>query len=71
MRVAEPRLEAADQRFIDQDRVEVHRDFRDPDAMTLGRDAGMQVGQRLLIREPFGLRHETLDQVAARDRCGR
>ena len=63
MSVAEPGLEPADQRFVDQERIEVHRHLGDPDPLTLGRDAGMQVGQGLLIREPFGLRHETLDEL--------
>ena len=47
MSLAEPRLEPADERLVDQDGVEIHRHLGNTDAVTLGRDAGMQVGQRL------------------------
>ena len=63
VRFAEPRLEPSGQSLIDEDRVEIHGNFRDADAVTLGRDAGMQVGQRLRVREPRGFRHEPLDQL--------
>ena len=50
MRLAEPRLEPADERFVGEDRIEIHRHLGDADAVTPGRDAGMQVGQRLRVR---------------------
>ena len=52
MRVAEPRLKAAGQRLIGQQRVEIHRHLGHADALALGRDAGMQIGQRLRVIEP-------------------
>ena len=63
MRLAEPRLEPADERLVDQDRVEIHRHLGDADAVAPGRDAGMQIGQRLRVREPCGFRHEALDEL--------
>ena len=38
------------------------RGFGNADALPAGRDAGMQVSQRLGIIEPLGLRHKALDQ---------
>ena len=52
MRVAEPRLEAAGQRLIGQQRVEMHRHLGHADALALGRDGRMQIGQRLGVIEP-------------------
>src|SRR6516164_5499167 len=63
MRIAEPRVEPAGECLVDQDGVEIHRHFGDADAMASGRNAGMQVGQRLLVREPNGFRHESLDEL--------
>ena len=63
VRLAEPRLEPAGECLVDQDGVEIHRHFGNTDAMAPGRDAGMQVGQRLLIREPCRLRHEAFDEL--------
>ena len=71
MRAAEPRLEAAGQVLVGQDGVEMHRRFGHAHALAAGRDAGMQIGQRLGVIEPGGLGHEALDQRAARGRCGR
>ena len=50
MRVAQHRLEAAGQWLIGEHRVEMHRDFGHSDALPLGRDRRVQVGQRLLRR---------------------
>ena len=62
MRAAELGFEAAGQLLIHQDGVEMHRGFGNAHALTPGRDAGMQVSQRFRVIEPFGLRHEALDQ---------
>ena len=62
MRAAEPRLEPAGQILVDQDGVEMHRRLGHAHALAAGRDAGMQVGQRLGIIEPLGLGHEAFDQ---------
>ena len=74
MGAAEPRLEPAGQVLVDQDRVEVHRRLGHAHALAPGRDAGMQVGQRLGIIEPVGFGHEALDQrehpVGAVDEAG-
>ena len=62
MRAAEPWLEAARQVLVDQDGVEIHRRLGHAHALATGRDAGMQVGQRLAVIEPVGFRHEAFDQ---------
>ena len=61
--VAQHRLEPARQRLIGQQRVEIHGNLGDTDAMALGRDASMQVGQGLAVIEPPALRHEPFDQL--------
>ena len=63
VRLAEPGLQSADERLVDQDGIEVHRDFGNADAVAPGRDAGMQVGQRLRVREPSGFWYETFDEL--------
>ena len=62
MRPAEPRFEPAGEVLIDQDGVEVHGRFGHAHALAAGRNAGMQIGQRLGIIEPLRLGHEALDQ---------
>ena len=75
MRAAEPRLEAAGELLVDQDGVEMHRRLGHAHALAPGRDAGMQVGQRLAVIEPAGLGHEALDQrehaIGAIDEAGK
>ena len=61
--VAQARLQSADQRLIGQQRVEVHRRLGDADALALGRDGRMKIGQRLRIIEPIDLRHEALEEL--------
>ena len=63
MRVAEHRLETAGQRLVGQKRVEIHRHLGHADALAVGRDAGMQVGQRLRVIEPPALGHEAFDEL--------
>ena len=63
MRFAEPRLEPAGQRLVGEDRVEMHRRLGHAHRVALGRDAGMEIGQRLAVREPFGFRREALDEL--------
>ncbi len=74
MRAAEPRLEAAGQILVDQDGVEMHRRLGHAHALAAGRDAGMQIGERLGIIEPLGLGHEAFDQrqhpIGAIDEAG-
>ena len=74
MRAAEPRLEPAGEVLVDQDGVEMHRRLGHAHALAPGRDAGMQIGQRLGIIEPFGFGHEAFDQrqhpVGAVDEAG-
>ena len=62
MRAAQPRLEAADQVLVDQNSVEMHRRLGHAHALAAGRYAGMEVGQRIGVIEPFRLGHEALDQ---------
>ncbi len=72
--LAEPRLEAAGQVLVGEDGVEMHRRLGHAHALAAGRDAGMEVGQRLGVIEPVGLGHEALDQrqhaVGAVDEAG-
>ena len=63
MLVAQHRLEPARQRLVGQQRVEIHGNLGDADAMYLGRDASMQVGQGLAVIEPSALRHKPFDQL--------
>ena len=63
MRVAEHGLKTAGQRLVGQKRVEIHRHLGHADALAVGRDAGVQVGQRLRIIEPPALRHEAFDEL--------
>ncbi len=60
---AQPRFESARHGFIDQQSVELHRDLGQAHPVALGRDAGVQIGQRLAIVEPGGIRHKTFDQL--------
>src|SRR5271157_2870006 len=62
-RVAQHRLEAAGQRLVSQHRVEMHRDFWDADALSFGRNRGVQVRQGLGIVEPCALRHEAFNEL--------
>ena len=62
MRAAEPRLETAGEILVGEDGVEIHRRFGDADTLAPGRDARVQVGQRLAVIEPVGLRHEAFDE---------
>jgi hypothetical protein len=63
MRAAEARFEPAGERFVGQQRVEVHRGFGNADAVAAGRDAAVQVGQRLAVIEPGDFGHEAFDQA--------
>ena len=62
MCVAEPRLQATRKFLVDQDGIQVHRGFGNANALAARGNAGMQVGQRLRVIEPFGLRHKAVDQ---------
>ena len=63
MRRTKHRLKSADQRLIGEQRIEIHGNFRHPDAMPFGRNRRMQVGQGLLVVEPAALRHEAFDEL--------
>ena len=52
MRITEHGLEAAGQRLIGEQRVEIHGNFGYSDALTPSRYSRMQIGQRCLIIEP-------------------
>lgn len=62
MRCTEARLEAAGERLIGEQGIEVHRRFGNADAVPLGRYAAMQVGQGFGIIEPAAFGHEGFDQ---------
>eukprot|EP01137_Pigoraptor_chileana_P030898 Opistho-2@17990 len=63
MRVAEAGLEAAGEWLIGEQRIEIHRRLGDADAMPFRRERRMQVGERLGVIEPHGLRHEGVDEI--------
>ncbi|MGY4447476.1 hypothetical protein ACVWZR_002136 [Bradyrhizobium sp. i1.3.1] len=63
MRLTQHRLKPACQRLIGKQRVEIHRDFRHPNAMPLGRDRRVQVGERCLVIEPAAFRHKALNEL--------
>ena len=63
MRVAESGLQATGQRLVDQDGVEMHGRLGNADGMALGRDAGMEIAQRLGVGEPFGFGRKTLNEL--------
>src|SRR3546814_2972419 len=63
MRIAQSRFEPAGQRLVGQQRIEIDRDLRDTDAVPLGRDGRMQVGQRLGVIEPGAFGHEAFDEL--------
>ena len=60
--IAEARLQPAGERLIGQQRVEIDRRFGHADAMPFGRNAGMEIGQRLAVIEPAAFRHEAVEQ---------
>ena len=59
---AEARLQPAAERLIRQQCVEIHRRLGHADPMPLGRDTGVQIGQRLDVIEPDAFRHEGFDE---------
>ena len=59
---AQPWLQTAREILVGQDGVQIHRHLGDAHRLALGRDAGMQIGERLAVIQPFGFRHEALDQ---------
>ena len=70
----EHRLQPAGQRLIGEQRVEIDRRLGHADAVPVGRDAAMEIGQRLAVIEPAAFRHEGFDQaqdaVGAVDEAG-
>ena len=62
MRIAQHRLEAAEQGLVGQHGVEIHRNFGHANALALGRNRRMQIGQRFLVIEPSEFGHKALDQ---------
>ena len=63
VRVAQHRRQAAEQRSISQQRVEVERYFRRVDAVASRRNGRVQVGQRFVVIEPVELRHHAHEQI--------
>src|SRR5712675_3367926 len=62
MRIAEHRLKTTSERLVSQNRIEIHRYFRHTNALALGRDGRVQIGQRFLIIDPFEFGHKALDK---------
>ena len=60
---AQARLQPAGEGRVGQERVEMHRRLRDADALRDRRDAAVQIGERLGIREPDGFGEDALQQV--------
>ena len=63
MRVAQARLQAARERLIGQQRIEMHRRLRHADTLLTGRDRGMEIGERGWVIEPGGFGNEALDEL--------
>src|SRR3954454_19287701 len=63
MRLAQARLQAARERLIGQQRIEMHRRLRNTDTLLTGRDRGMEIGERGRVIEPGGLGHEAFDEL--------
>src|SRR3546814_12815734 len=63
MMLAEPRREPADERLVGQQRVEVDGCLGNADALPIGRDAAVEIGECLAVAKPFGLGHEAFDQM--------
>ncbi len=63
MRVSEPGFEPADQRFVGEQSVQVHRRFRNADPLCLGRNGRMQVCQRFAVIQPGNLGNEAFEQL--------
>src|SRR3546814_12243765 len=63
MVIAEPRLETADERLVGEQRVEIGGRLGDANALDLGRDTAVKIGQRFTVIQPFGLGHEALDEM--------
>src|SRR6266481_6457497 len=62
MRIAKHRLQPAGQRLVRQNRIEIDRYLRHANALTLGRDGRMQIGQRFLVIDPSKFGHKALDE---------
>ena len=62
MRVAKARLQPAGQRLVGEQRVEVHGHLGHAHAMAVGRDGGMEIGQRRAVIHPTALGHEAVEQ---------
>ena len=62
MCVAKARLQPAGQRLVGKQRVEVHGHLGHADAVPVGRDGGMEIGQRRAVIQPTALRHEAVEQ---------
>ena len=62
MRAAEAGFEPSGQVLVRQDGVEIHRRLGRAHVLSARRDAGMEVGQRLAVIEPFGLGHEAFEK---------
>ncbi len=63
MLVAKTRFEPAGERLIGEQRIQIHRRLGNADAMALGGDAAVEIGQSLGVIEPVAFGHEGFDQV--------
>ena len=62
MLIAQSGFQAAGQRLIGQQRIEIDRSFGHADAMPVGRNRRVEVGQRAGVIEPSALGHEAVEQ---------
>ena len=60
---SQPRLQAAGERLVREQCIEMHRDLWHTDLQSVGRDGGMQIGQRRAVVEPFDFWHEAVDEL--------
>ena len=56
------RLQPAGQRLVGEQLVQIHRHFRDADAMPVRGNRRMEISQRAGVIEPARFRHETVEQ---------
>ena len=63
MLVAQHRCEAAGQRLVGEQRIEVHRRRRHRDALAAARDRRMEIGQGLGVGQPRRFGDEPVEQV--------
>ena len=63
VRVTQLWFEPAGQRLVGEQRVEIHRRLGDADAVPIGRNGRVEIGQRLGVIEPGAFGHEAGDEL--------